>query len=398
MRRCWSDRRGSQGRKSPRRIGARAFRLRGASVAPHRRRRSAPPLRAARARPLLLAAGPASADALRYASSLASAVVHEARSTILLCRGRAVGSGRARITPGGGARLTRWCRETARSIPAVGRLRVVDHEFPHMQAANAEVVDLDGAKACAADRQAADDQAANGERANGNSSDRECSDGEGADPLGLDRLRADGLGANGLGADSGRQRASRRRSSTRFSIRHLYVGGEWLSIRPDGLTLCIGCGGRSGVAGGWTGDRTPCRRAHAYSPTSWQCRQPPPHPRPSDEADPDAAADRTNCESRPCRSTPVIVRDPLRPPSALESSHPQIGAFRQDGVLAEHSVPPIIDAQVRFCTAAARGMSHADGSNDKSPQRERQDDRGVLGRPGRVSEARASTDRHPDRW
>ena len=62
---------------------------------------------------------------------------------------------------------------------------VVDDQFPHVQTADAELVDLDDAEAGASDRQAADDQATEGERADRDRSDGESSDGQAADTLGL---------------------------------------------------------------------------------------------------------------------------------------------------------------------------------------------------------------------
>jgi hypothetical protein len=86
---------------------------------------------------------------------------------------------------------------------------VIDNQFPHVQATDTELVDLDDAEAGVSDRQAADEQAAEGKRANRDSSDGESSDCEGADALGFGRLRTDRLGADCSRADRCRRRASR---------------------------------------------------------------------------------------------------------------------------------------------------------------------------------------------
>ena len=63
---------------------------------------------------------------------------------------------------------------------------VIDNQFAHVQAADAQLVHLEDAQAGAPDCQAADDQPTDGERTNRDSSDRESADREAADGLGFD--------------------------------------------------------------------------------------------------------------------------------------------------------------------------------------------------------------------
>lgn len=78
---------------------------------------------------------------------------------------------------------------------------VIDDKLPHVQAPDAEFVDLDNPKAGISDREPVDEQAAEGKRANRHSSDRESSDGKSSDALGFDRLSTDRLGADGSRAN-----------------------------------------------------------------------------------------------------------------------------------------------------------------------------------------------------
>jgi hypothetical protein len=77
------------------------------------------------------------------------------------------------------------------SVPSA----IIDNRFAHVQAADAQLVDIDDAQARAPDGQAPDDQATDGEPANCDRSERKSAD----------REAAYGLSFGGLGAD--RQRA-----------------------------------------------------------------------------------------------------------------------------------------------------------------------------------------------
>ena len=96
--------------------------------------------------------------------------------------------------------------------------------FAHVQAADAQLVDLDDVQAGPPDRQAADDQSADGERADRDSTDCQGADGERADGLGFGGLGADRLGADGGRADADdRARVDGSGSSPCFFIRRLYA-------------------------------------------------------------------------------------------------------------------------------------------------------------------------------
>jgi len=103
---------------------------------------------------------------------------------------------------------------------------VIGDQFPHVQAADAELVDLDDAQTGTSDRQAADDQSAEAERANRDSSDCERSDGEATDALGLDRLGADRLSADCARADSSPTSPGLRPSARSACLREFVDAGE----------------------------------------------------------------------------------------------------------------------------------------------------------------------------